>query len=82
VGNEQENSVGEKCDSRTGVLVFAASSSLILELCADAVEELIKTSIARSRPQATMLIVHGHDGGRQGDEDGGRPRGWGWWRRR
>jgi hypothetical protein len=63
------------------VLVFAAGASLIIELSADIIQELIETSIALRRPQTTMLVVHGHGGGRR-EEPGGGSAGAGGGRRR
>ena len=37
-------------NEHTRVLVFAASASLVLELSADTIQQLIKASIPRSRP--------------------------------
>lgn len=48
------------------MLVFAAGASLVVELSADVVQQLIETSIALRRPQTTMLVVHRHCGGEVG----------------
>lgn len=60
------NSAVKLDGSPTGMLVFAASTSLVLELSADTVQQLVEAGIAWSRPKAPVLVVHGHGSGVEG----------------